>query len=134
MVNLVSRKSALLALDWCIQKYGPSRFANLDTLKIRININLCYFGEYDEDINVITLNPKKHRSLKDWVKTVIHEYTHFRQPIHEKYDQYFEQYGRNYENHPYEITARNKSERDAAVARLWVLKKLRELNKQSVKL
>jgi hypothetical protein len=134
MVNLVSRKSALLALDWCIQKYGPSRFAKLDTLKLRINSNFCYFGEYDEVSNIITLNPKKHATLKDWVKTVIHEYTHFRQPIHEKYDQYFDQYGRNYDNHPYEITACNKSDRDADAAQRWVLKQIRELNKKSGKL
>jgi hypothetical protein len=134
MVNLVSRKSALLALDWCIKKYGPSRFADLDTLKIRINSNFMYFGEYDEVLNIITLNPKKHETLKEWVKTVIHEYTHFKQPIYEKYDQYLDQYGRNYDNHPYEITACNKSERHAEEAQRWVLKQIRELNRKSGKL
>ena len=134
MGDLISKRSAKFALAWCIQKYGPSRFADLDTLKLKINSNFSYFGEYDEIDNVITLNPKKHSTLKDWVKTVIHEYTHFRQPIHEKYDQYFEQYGRNYDNHPYEITACNKSDRHADEAQRWVLKQMREFNKKQGKL
>lgn len=93
-----------------------------------------YFGEYDEILNIITLNPKKHDTLKDWVKTVIHEYTHFKQPINEKYEQYFDEYGRNYDNHPYEITANNKSARHAEEAQRWVLKQIRELNKKGRKL
>ena len=127
MINLISKKSALLTLEWCIHKYGPSRFAKLSTLKIKLNSRFYAFGEYDQVSNVITLNPKKHNNLKEWVSTVIHEYTHFRQPIGEKYDQYFEQYGRNYDNHPYEITACNKSDRDSDEARRWVLKRINEL-------
>lgn len=134
MAKLISRKSALLALDWCIEKYGPSRFADLDTLRIRLDSSVDYLGEYDEIENLISLNPKLHRSLKHWVSTVIHEYTHFKQPVFEKYDEYFDKYGRNYENHPYEITANNRSNRHAEEAQRWVLHQLRELNKKSGKL
>ena len=134
MVKLISRKSALLALDWCIEKYGPSRFAALETLRIKLDSRVDYLGSYDELDNLILLNPKRHKTLKDWVTTVIHEYTHFRQPIFEKYDDYFERYGRNYDNHPYEITANNKSTKHADEAQRWVLQQIRELNKKNGKL
>ena len=85
MKNLVCRKSALLALEWCINKYGPSKFSNLNTLTVKLNSKLKSLGQYDEVDNIIYLNSKLHDNLKDWVSTVIHEYTHFKQPIHKKY-------------------------------------------------
>jgi hypothetical protein len=134
MTRLISKKSAKLALDWCISKYGPSRFADLDSLQIRLDSKMEDFGVYDEIDNIIFLNPKRHTTLKEWVETVIHEYVHFKQPIYEKYSKYFEEYGRNYNNHPYEITAYNKADRDSAEARAWVLKEIRQLNKARRKL
>lgn len=125
MKNLVCRKSALLALEWCITKYGPSKFSKLNTLTVKLNSKLKSLGQYDEVDNIIYLNPKLHDNLKDWVSTVIHEYTHFKQPIHKKYNQYLEEYGRNYNNHPYEITANNKADRDTVTATEWVFGKIK---------
>lgn len=125
MKNLVCRKSALLTLAWCIKKYGPSKFSKLNTLTVKLNSKLKSLGQYDEVDNIIYLNSKLHNNLKDWVSTIIHEYTHFKQPIGKKYNQYLEEYGRNYNNHPYEITANNKACRDAVTATKWVLRKVK---------
>ena len=56
MKNLVCRKSALLALEWCINKYGPSKFSNLNTLTVKLNSKLKSLGQYDEVDNIIYLN------------------------------------------------------------------------------
>ena len=128
MSNLISRKTALLALEWCALRYGPSKFAKLKTLHVRLDSSLDCYGEYDCINNEIILNPRKHRTLKSWVATVIHEYTHFLQPMDEKYDRYFK-YGRTYDTHPYEITACNREKRDSAEAKAWVLRESRQLNK-----
>jgi Zn-dependent peptidase ImmA (M78 family) len=125
MKNLVCRKSALLTLEWCITKYGPSKFSKLNTLTVKLNSKLKSLGQYDEVDNIIYLNSKQHDNLKDWVSTIIHEYTHFKQPIRKKYNQYLEEYGRNYNNHPYEITANNKADRDTITATEWVLEKMK---------
>lgn len=82
-------------------------------------------GEYNVDDNIIYVNPKKHRSLKEWVNTVIHEYTHFKQNIDGMYDKYYTKYGRTYENHPHEVAADRTANRDEMEARLWVLRQIR---------
>jgi len=125
MAGLISRKTAHLTLDWCIARYGASIHNDINSLEIRLRSKLDVFGEYDSDDNVIYLNPKKHRSLRDWCNTVIHEYTHFRQNIDGMYTKYFEK-GRTYENHPHEVAAHKTADRDTAEARKWVLQQLRK--------
>lgn len=120
----ISRKSALLTLEWCIQKYGGSIHNDLDTLEIKLRSGLENQGEYESDDNIIYLNPKRHRSLLQWVNTVIHEYTHFRQNIDGMYTKYYE-LGRTYENHPHEVAANRIAKRDMKEARLWVLRQLK---------
>lgn len=125
MPDLISRKTAYLALEWCIQNYGPSIHNDLDTLEIGLRSKHEYLGEYDSIENIIILNPKKHKTLKDWCNTVIHEYTHFKQNG-DMYDRYYYKYGRNYDNHPHEVSAHKIAERDAPLARKWVLSVLRK--------
>lgn len=123
MTKNVNRKSANLLLEWCINQYGPSKFADLDTLTLRLTSKLEFMGEYCPIDNRISLNPEKHRSLIEWCSTFIHEYTHFRQNM--------DKYSRvkvSYEKNPYEIESNSISERDKFAARLWVLRKLRSSN------
>jgi hypothetical protein len=129
MSSLISKKSANLILDWCINKYGPSIHNDLSTLEIRFRSKLEFFGEYCADDNTIYLNPIKHKSLIEWVNTVIHEYTHFRQNIDGMYTKYYSKYGRTYENHPHEVNAHRIADRDQMEARRWVLQNLRKNKK-----
>lgn len=133
--GLIRKKNALLALQWCINKYGESKYNNLKTLKIRINSNLrlkekdgtsiSIIGSYDPDKNEISLNLKEIRSLKYLVRSVIHEYTHFLQDITVMYHKYTDEYHVSYENHPYEKTANSREDRDWKECRLWVLRQIR---------
>lgn len=125
MSALVSRKTALLTLEWCINRYGPSIHNDLGTLQISLRSGLEFLGEYDSDENAILLNPKKHKSLREWVNTIIHEYTHFRQDIDGMYTKYYMKYGRTYENHPHEVAAERIANRDEMEARRWVLSQIR---------
>lgn len=120
MSPYVNRKTAKLLLEWCSNHYGASKFADLETLSIRLDSKLEFFGEYCPDENQIILNPKKHRSLVEWCNTFIHEYTHFRQNM-ERYDKF----KTSYDDNPYEIECNRIGERDKFLARRWVFGKLR---------
>jgi Zn-dependent peptidase ImmA (M78 family) len=124
MAGLISRKTATLTLEWCINTYGPSIHNDLATLDLKLRSKLEFYGEYDSEDNVIYLNPKKHRSLKEWCNTIIHEYTHFRQNIDGMYTRYYEK-GRTYDTHPHEIAANRTADRDTSTARRWVLNQLK---------
>lgn len=126
MSSLISKKSAKLTLDWCIDRYGTSLHNDLSTLEIKFRSKLAFYGEYDSDDNAIYINPTKHKTLIDLVNTVIHEYTHFKQNIDGMYTKYYDRYGRTYENHPHEISAHRTADRDQREARRWVLNQLRK--------
>ncbi len=126
MNPLISKKSAQLTLDWCINRYGVSIHNDILTLDIKFRSKLEFYGEYAADDNTIYLNPVKHKTLGEWVNTIIHEYTHFRQNIDGMYTKYYVKYGRTYENHPHEVTAHRVADRDQREARLWVLQNLRK--------
>lgn len=120
MSPYINKRSASLLLNWCKEKYGPSHYQNIKTLKIRLDLTLDSLGQYFPYPNEIVINPKNHRSLLEWCGTVIHEYTHFTQDM----CKYLE-YRNSYENHPYEITCNNRAKRDKLEARRFVLGKLR---------
>lgn len=121
MSPYANRKTAKLLLEWCVNQYGPSKYADLDTLKIRLSSKLEFFGEYCPEENEIILNPKKHRSLVEWCSTFIHEYTHFRQNMSR-----YSQVKKSYDENPYEIESNLIGERDKFLARRWLFKKLRK--------
>jgi hypothetical protein len=120
MTKNVSRKSAKMIVEWCIKHYGPSKYADLETLSVRLDSRMEFLGEYCPVENQIILNPKKHRSLLEWCSTVIHEYTHFRQNM-DKYSRLKVEYSEN----PYELESNSIADRDKFLARLWLLRKLR---------
>jgi len=121
MSKYINAKSAQLLLSWCKEKYGPSQFANIKTLTVKLDSTLDCCGQYFPNANEILLNPRRHRSLLEWCATVIHEYTHFGQNMYK-----YAEYRNSYENHPYEITCNNRAEKDKFEARLWLFRKLRK--------
>jgi len=60
-------------------------------------------GWYDPIENKITLFLKPNKTVKDLCSTLIHEYTHYKQPCRTKYRKLLNEHG--YENHPFEIQA-----------------------------
>ena len=60
-------------------------------------------GFYDPDDNEIRIFTKRNKTLDEFIKTFIHEYTHYLQPCKTQYTKLLDTYG--YENHPFEIEA-----------------------------
>lgn len=71
---------------WCKKKYGRSRYngrypdivykkGDYDTGDI--------WGYYDEIEKLIFVNSAKHDIVSDLVHTIIHEYTHYKQSMHD---------------------------------------------------
>ena len=117
-------------LKWCEKYFGlcdrkKRRLIFRFSERKRKMDNFDIFGNYCFYRNKMTIHEPACITIHDIVATVIHEYTHFKQPIRKKYNQYLEEYGRNYNNHPYEITANNKACRDTVTATEWVFGKIK---------
>ena len=95
--------------DWCRDKFGESKFNNDFSVKIS-RTDKSKFGCYLDDLDTIQVNLTMHKSLIELCDTVIHEFTHYLQDMG-MYDVYFDKYNRNYNNHPYEISADNKAKK-----------------------
>jgi len=95
--------------DWCKSKFGESKFNNDFDVKISRKEKGKY-GCYIDDLDIIQINLNVHKSLIELCDTVIHEYTHYLQNM-VMYDKYFLKHNRNYNNHPYEISANNKAKK-----------------------
>jgi len=95
--------------DWCRDKFGESKFNNDFSVKIS-RTDKSKFGCYLDDLDTIQVNLNMHKSLIELCDTVIHEFTHYLQDMG-MYDVYFDKYNRNYNNHPYEISADNKAKK-----------------------
>lgn len=63
-----------------------------------------YYGLYCPYDNQISLYKDNLKTLGDFTRTYIHEYTHSLQPCSTKYAKMLDEYG--YDNHPFEIEAR----------------------------
>lgn len=68
----------------------------------------AYYGCYDCITNQICIYPENHNAVRELIKTVIHEYTHYTQPVRSRYYKYDEQYG--YSRNPFEVQARKNEE------------------------
>jgi hypothetical protein len=64
-----------------------------------------YYGEYDPETNEIHVYGDVCKNLGRLTSTIIHEYTHYLQPIASKYYKLLKEHG--YDNHPHEVEARN---------------------------
>jgi uncharacterized protein YjaZ len=63
-----------------------------------------FFGCYDCIENKLSIYLDNCDNIADIIKTTIHEYTHYTQPVRSRYYKYDEQYG--YNNNPFEVVAR----------------------------
>ena len=63
------------------------------------------YGEYCPNNHVVKLFKNVITNVRCLIETTIHEYTHTLQPVKTNYARLYEEHG--YNNHPYEIEARN---------------------------
>ncbi len=89
---------------WCETNIGKKRKRTKLTFKVLTQKSgeQC-FGMYDPTINSIIIHRNMCESVRDVVKVVIHEYTHFLQDLR-GYSKVLREVG--YRNHPQEIEAR----------------------------
>jgi hypothetical protein len=101
------------AKAWCEGHLGISRIKK--PLRIRV-LNLTdpddledwltfyYNGWYDNNKHTINININRSRRVKEFLKTLIHEYTHTIQPVRTHYAKASAKLG--YFDNPYEVHAR----------------------------
>jgi len=108
----VDRWTLSRVLQWCIATYGVSRFQDsFPTFSLTSTVTHDMDGFYDPDENKIYIN-SRIKTARCAASTMIHEYTHYKQNIAEMYDRYYDVHGYNYNNHPYEVSARKIAARD----------------------
>ena len=104
--NRTIRRIVRLSTYWCQENLGVnnrrSKPFKLSIIK-QVSGPPCY-GMFDEIDNKIYIFHNNCTSISLLVKTVLHEYTHYLQPIRKSYNKLTEEYG--YDNHPMEIEAR----------------------------
>lgn len=111
MVKL-TREHIVMMLDYCKEKWGMSAYQN-SFPKLRVYTSNPMSGRelsgtYNPETNLICIYLNNHPSVLELCDTIIHEYTHYLQNIEGMYEKYMTVYYRTYDNHPYEITARNR--------------------------
>ena len=69
------------AVKWCEQKWGPNnRRSDVLWIDVSWKKSECA-GLYQYQDNEITIFVKEHLTVRDLIDTVIHEYTHYKQPM-----------------------------------------------------
>jgi Zn-dependent peptidase ImmA (M78 family) len=107
------KKYAELVLDWCIEEYGKSKH-NGDYPYVEFrkpdHTESDHIGYYDDIDGTIFVNKDKVKSVEELVKTIIHEYCHYKRHKMEDY-QVLSKYLSDDKN-PMEIEAIRIEERD----------------------
>jgi len=113
----MSRKLILKIIDWCENRYGLSKFQST-FFKLRVYKHKkiqadegTQFGSYCENKNLLTIYLVSITSVELLIQIVIHEYTHYLQPIKTYYKDLWDHYG-GYKKHPLEIEAWEVAYRD----------------------
>lgn len=104
--NKTLRKIVLMSTVWCQENMGVNnRRKNPFKLSIikQVSGAPCY-GMFDEVENKIYIFHNNCPNIKMLIQTVLHEYTHYLQPIRGSYMKLMDEYG--YQDHPMEIEAR----------------------------
>ena len=105
--NKEVKKIVKLTLRYCEQNLGVNRRKSTPLSLVMCDnpYDECYLGEYDPVDNQINIFTDEIGSLGALTSTIVHEYTHYLQPILTKYAKMLDEYG--YDKHPYEVEARD---------------------------
>jgi len=116
------KNAAKLAYRWCCENLKKSKYHTNYPRIIIISKKIGKLrGYYKEKKNLIVIYTKNHRSILDICRTIIHEWKHYQQDVMKMYDTYIVKYGRNFKNHPYEITAENFAIKHSSECKKWIL-------------
>ena len=98
-------------ISWCVLNLGVN-----NRRKYRFQISLkkqtkgeLKYGEFCCISNKITIFYNNCENIKDVITTVIHEYTHYLQPVRTYYSVLYKTY--SYYNHPMEVEARKNEKK-----------------------
>ena len=108
-IDLELKKSyAKYALRWCEDNLGINtrkrkKLSFVMSTRKRTQGKFVYYGNYCLYKNQITIYINNCETLKNLVSTIIHEYTHYLQPMgrYKEYEKYY-----YYSTHPFERQAR----------------------------
>lgn len=107
----LTRKHIMDMVEFCKLKWGKSMY-HKDFPRVRVyhsSNGKC--GHFNYEKNILCVFISTHSNWVEVCDTVIHEYTHYLQDMEGMYETYMTKYYRSYDNHPYEITARNRGEK-----------------------
>jgi len=109
----LTKRHALKIFDWCIEKYGKSKY-NRELPEIEFK-NGDYYTEgcmafYDEIESTIFIDKSMHHDLYELASSIIHEYTHYKQNM--RHYQILSLYLPD-SKHPMEIEAYKIANKDA---------------------
>ena len=107
--------SAKIIVNWCIKNMGVSHFRDTTPMIEISKKKSNRMGEFDEDYNIITVFKKNHKSLIEFIRTIIHEYVHYLQdPIYLEYcDNTYE----DGEDNPVEVEAEERAKCYASICK-----------------
>lgn len=104
------RKIVKHATEYCVDVFGVNNRKKTDFAVsiLKQDGGEPAYGQYCPYENRIYLYHNNCHTVKLLVRTLIHEYTHYLQPVKSKYHKLLDKYG--YDNHPMEIEAREMEE------------------------
>ncbi len=98
------KEIALLILMYNVYVFGVHKYKKVPKISIINDADLAYYGWFETKTNKIVVNRFYACTMKLFVKTILHEYTHYLQNL-SLYKIILKKVG--YDNHPYEIEARD---------------------------
>jgi hypothetical protein len=91
---------------WCMDNMGTyNRRRNPFKISVLPDETDCY-GQFISSENRLVIFYNMCPNIRTLIQTIIHEYTHYLQPIRENYEKLYRSFG--YDNHPMEVEAREK--------------------------
>lgn len=94
-----------LAVWYCRYTLGENPRRPIPKVKLLpVQEGTRYYGQYDPNVNEIHVFTDEVHTLGMVTSVILHEYTHYLQPIKSKYYKLLKEHG--YDNHPFEIEAR----------------------------
>jgi hypothetical protein len=111
LLTLKERRSLInFCKAWCMLYFGENR-RHANALTVRVvdpededDFDNNLYGWYLQESHRIYININTCKTVKQFIKTFVHEYTHSIQPVKTRYRQYSKVFG--YMDNPYEVHAR----------------------------
>lgn len=97
------RKVATFMILYCVGKLGTHKYKPVPKVSIINNVDDKSFGMFDCGKNTIVVNRAYAKTIKLFIQTILHEYTHYLQNM-STYIQLYKKVG--YDKHPYEMESR----------------------------